>query len=302
MDPGELWAYRARQTDPLVEVQVLRVGTKRPARVLVRFVADESEGREEWVPPNRLKVLWDQAEGFRAREERWARVSSFGPDRQDAVWDAADHVVRLAFGDEVLFPYDDGGVLQIEDPTGVAASLGLELSHLVSHPASFSDGRALVVPWPVTELLATSAPRNARRSRRPCTAVPTGLAAMIGTSQSQKTVSSLTISTAGPCAPSCGSGVGPMQSTGLTNLGSSGSRSVGSGLSPRPPSMRCEHVARIKGRQPCSVSLGFRSKCCAPQCDLRSQSGGPQALRPRGMNLSRSDGLISGRTSRSSSG
>jgi hypothetical protein len=58
VEPGERWAYRARQVDELVEVRVLRLGTQKPARVLVRFVDDAFEGREEWVPPARLKVPW----------------------------------------------------------------------------------------------------------------------------------------------------------------------------------------------------------------------------------------------------
>ncbi|BAS11745.1 hypothetical protein AHiyo8_00480 [Arthrobacter sp. Hiyo8] len=51
MEPGESWAYRGRGVDPLVEVRVVRQGTQKPARVLVRFVSDEFEGKEEWVPP-----------------------------------------------------------------------------------------------------------------------------------------------------------------------------------------------------------------------------------------------------------
>ena len=53
--PEQRWAYRARQVDEFVEVSVVRLGTQRPARVLVRFVDDAFEGREEWVPPARLK-------------------------------------------------------------------------------------------------------------------------------------------------------------------------------------------------------------------------------------------------------
>jgi len=57
--PGESWAYRARSVDELVEVVVVRRGTQRPARVFVRFVDDRFEGRQEWVPPSRLKVRWE---------------------------------------------------------------------------------------------------------------------------------------------------------------------------------------------------------------------------------------------------
>ena len=43
---GETWAYRARSVDPLVQVFVMRIGSKRPVRVLIRFVDAESEGRD----------------------------------------------------------------------------------------------------------------------------------------------------------------------------------------------------------------------------------------------------------------
>lgn len=74
MKPGKSRAYRARQVDPLVDVSVVRLGAQKPARVLVRFVDDEFEGREDWVPPARLKVPWSEVEEYRAREERWNRL------------------------------------------------------------------------------------------------------------------------------------------------------------------------------------------------------------------------------------
>ena len=79
MDVNESWAYRARSMDELVEVRILRIGTNRPARVLVRFVAEVFEGREEWVPPGRLKVLWSAVEEFLANERRWAAVTDVSP-------------------------------------------------------------------------------------------------------------------------------------------------------------------------------------------------------------------------------
>jgi hypothetical protein len=57
-----------RQTDPLVEVEVMRIGTTRPARALARFVDDSFEGKQEWVPPARLKVPWVDVDRFRRRE------------------------------------------------------------------------------------------------------------------------------------------------------------------------------------------------------------------------------------------
>ena len=34
----------------------MRLRAQRPARLLLRFVDDRFEGRQEWVPPSRLKV------------------------------------------------------------------------------------------------------------------------------------------------------------------------------------------------------------------------------------------------------
>src|ERR1700690_4333525 len=68
---GELWAYRARGRDPLVQVAVVRLGVKAPQRVLVRFVDDVFEGLQDWVPPARLKVPWSVVDEYVARERRW---------------------------------------------------------------------------------------------------------------------------------------------------------------------------------------------------------------------------------------
>jgi hypothetical protein len=66
---GESWAYRARQ-----EAR----NAARPARVLVRFVDERFEGRQEWVPPARLKVPWAAVGVFREREARWDRIDKLG--------------------------------------------------------------------------------------------------------------------------------------------------------------------------------------------------------------------------------
>jgi len=76
---GEAWAYRARRGDPLVEVMVVRIGVRTPRRLLVRFVADEFEGRQDWVPPSRLKVPWRDLDAFIARELRWEGVAGESP-------------------------------------------------------------------------------------------------------------------------------------------------------------------------------------------------------------------------------
>lgn len=49
--------------------------------MLVRWVDESFEGRQEWVSPARLKVLWAEVDEFRPREARWDRVRSLG------IWD-----------------------------------------------------------------------------------------------------------------------------------------------------------------------------------------------------------------------
>mgnify|MGYP003606116134 CR=1 FL=1 len=105
---GTTWAYRARSKDSLVEILVLKHGTKRPARVLVRFVDPSFEGREEWVPPSRLKVPWVDVDAFRAEEARWDAVVSLSRDGDTTETDAAHRVFDLLF--QRTWPNCTGGI------------------------------------------------------------------------------------------------------------------------------------------------------------------------------------------------
>jgi hypothetical protein len=165
MEPGESWAYRARGVDPLVEVRVMRQGAQKPARLLVRFVADEFEGKEEWVPPARLKVLWSQAAEFAAREERWALVSAVGPDREDPREYAASEILEGYVDSELAtINYRDGASITIKEPEVLASRLGLRAEQLTDHPEAFIEDGAVIAPWPATELVArTVAEQNAEK-------------------------------------------------------------------------------------------------------------------------------------------
>lgn len=153
MEPGELWAYRARQVDPLVEVTVVRLGTQKPARVLVRFVDEEFEGREEWVPPARLKTLWAYVDAFRGREARWDALIDLGLPRDDPREYAAEHVFLEHISEsQAWFGYGrEGCAVHLVDPAALAGSLGLDLRQLTGHPASFVEEDVLIAPWPVAE-------------------------------------------------------------------------------------------------------------------------------------------------------
>jgi hypothetical protein len=158
MEPGDSWAYRARQVDPLVEVFVVRLGTQKPARVLVRFVDDEFEGREEWVPPARLKVPWSEVEEYRVREKRWDRLYATGLDRDDPREDAALQVLELLIGNEVAsIGYRQGGAISICQPEALANQLGLGVEQLTGHPDSFAEDGVVIAPWEVTELVVRTA-------------------------------------------------------------------------------------------------------------------------------------------------
>lgn len=158
MEPGESWAYRARQIDPLVEVSVVRLGTQKPARVLVRFVDDEFEGREDWVPPARLKILWNEVDEYRAREERWDRIYATGLDLDDPREDAAEEVLELLIDDEVAsIGYRRGGAISISQPQVLADQLGLQVEQLTGHPDSYIEDGVVIAPWEITELVVRTA-------------------------------------------------------------------------------------------------------------------------------------------------
>jgi hypothetical protein len=158
---GESWAYRARQSDELVQVTVLRLGSQRPARVLVQFVEDKFEGRQQWVPPARLKGLWENVGEFRQREDRWSRICEAGIPDDDPRVGAAEQVVELLLDDaQVEIMYREAGAARISDPDVLAATLDLDVAQITGHPLSFDEADTTIVPWEVTELIVTTAARR----------------------------------------------------------------------------------------------------------------------------------------------
>ncbi|MBP2322655.1 hypothetical protein JOF56_003040 [Kibdelosporangium banguiense] len=143
MEVGQEWAYRAKQRDPVVQVKVLRIGTNRPPRVLVRFVADQFEGREEWVPPARLKTLWSRVDDWLASEARWTAL-------HDASWRHGDDAELLAaelildgrssLGCVSIGGSSDNGILFINDLDALSAKLNLDASELTRDPLCIQSG------------------------------------------------------------------------------------------------------------------------------------------------------------------
>ncbi|WP_226360135.1 hypothetical protein [Pseudonocardia sp. ICBG1142] len=150
---GQHWAYRARSIDRVVEVEVLKIGTKRPPRIQVRFVDEAQEGREEWVSPARLKVLWEHAEAWQHSQDQWeaAREASDIVSRsteERAAWLVEEALPPL---EAIEFGFNrDVGLMYITDVEAVCRELGLTAEDL-QHPAAFETDDQLVVPWPITE-------------------------------------------------------------------------------------------------------------------------------------------------------
>ena len=144
--PGDRWAYRERGPDPLAEVAIVRAGVKSPPRVRVRWVDDEFEGREDWVPPDRLKVPWPDRETFRAWEERWRAVREPADDVPEPVRYAADQVIGLLIAPELATTgYNaQNGVIKIYDPHGLAAFLEIEIEELRSDGLAFEEDGTLI--------------------------------------------------------------------------------------------------------------------------------------------------------------
>lgn len=146
--PGEVWAYRARGVDPLTPVRVVRHGSQKPARVLVHYEDDAMEGREEWVPPARLKVPWDQAEDFKAEEARWAAVTTLSPRGDTTETRAAEAVIEDLVEFEVAYISGQHNLV-VRDVAALAEQSGLSVEDLTSHELSFENDGEVIAPWPV---------------------------------------------------------------------------------------------------------------------------------------------------------
>ena len=159
MEIGEVWAYRALRLDPLVAVEVLKNGTRKPARVLVRFVDAKFEGREQWVPPVRLKVLWSEVSEFMAGETRWEAITAESP-RDTPETNAAEIVFDLVVDEEMAVLEDAfrSPYLRVVNTQALADWLGWAPSDFRSHPATFEDETGdLIAPWPTALAVARSA-------------------------------------------------------------------------------------------------------------------------------------------------
>lgn len=155
---GEHWAYRARWSDPLDEVVVLRLGAKSPPRVLIRWVDDAFEGHQDWVPPARLKAPWSDVDGFRKHEHLWDEAIAVADGYPEAVRSAVDTAFTVLVDDRLatLGWNAEAGVARVHDAPALAASVNLPEQDL-REPASFVDEGDLIVPMSTALLIARAA-------------------------------------------------------------------------------------------------------------------------------------------------
>jgi len=136
VDIGEEWAYRARQQDEVTQVRIMRIGTNRPPRVLIRFMEDRFEGREEWVSPARLKTTWDKVDEWVADDQRWTAIRDASwRSREDPELRAAEMVLEVENLplDCISTGYNrDNGILFINNVAELSRVLGLDPTELTS--------------------------------------------------------------------------------------------------------------------------------------------------------------------------
>ncbi|WP_430336284.1 hypothetical protein [Rhodococcus sp. ACT016] len=124
----------------MVEVEVLKVGAQRPARVQIRWIGEEFEGKQEWVPPARLKVMWSGVDGFIADEARWKAVRELSPGRNgiedSVVWEIFDAGIDVDIAE--CGYNEDSGVIRIHDVARLSELLAIPEEELRADPRSQS--------------------------------------------------------------------------------------------------------------------------------------------------------------------
>ncbi|MFC1438024.1 hypothetical protein ABUW04_07110 [Streptacidiphilus sp. N1-10] len=152
MQVGEWWAYRvAPYVGPVSKVEILKEGTQRPLRVKVRFMAEKAEGREEWVPPARLRVPWERKTAWLEQQQRWADLISDGPLQEDVDLVAATLVFDTCPLQGVAslgWNWRKRGVLFVRDVPAFAALLEVPQEFFTNDPRSFTDDGTVIAPWP----------------------------------------------------------------------------------------------------------------------------------------------------------
>lgn len=146
--PTEHWAYRAKITDPLIEVEVIELdpSNKKSPRCVVEFLDGPAAGRREKVPAGRLKTPWADVDAFRQAEDDWARVES-DDDTVEAEVRAAWDVFEAFFGDKQVDVGIRVATATIARPDAVEEILGCSINDVIDGAeTAMIDGELVISP------------------------------------------------------------------------------------------------------------------------------------------------------------
>ncbi|RJT81955.1 hypothetical protein D6T63_04195 [Arthrobacter cheniae] len=149
LEEGQRYGYRQGAKGDFEQVEFVRQGRGRQAkRVLVRFLAEGQDQAEEWVPPQRLQVLWADVDQRRQDEANWAQLTAASPTASEGLVEAFGWAV-----DELLEPgvmeyaMDRNGVSLIYDVGALEQAIGCSVPH---SEHSYRSARGYFVPTDVT--------------------------------------------------------------------------------------------------------------------------------------------------------
>jgi hypothetical protein len=122
------------------------------------WVADEFEGRAEWVPTGRLKCLWSGLETFRAREARWDALLDASETGDSPGSSAASTVFDKLIDPRLAVMGWEGRctTVTIPDPEALAMFLDASTDSFASELSFIEDGW-LVAPWAIARSIAARA-------------------------------------------------------------------------------------------------------------------------------------------------
>lgn len=162
MEPGQIWAYRERSSDPncpFVSAEIVQFGPPRSQKVRVRWIGGEYPGLEAWIPRGRLCVEWEHAEAWLRDERLYEQVRVASLEALDSVEHRAALLVISVHPvpDGILPGYDrgDGASVRVRPWPSAVSDLAVDIEELAGAPLAFVDrDGTYCAPWPVTLRLA----------------------------------------------------------------------------------------------------------------------------------------------------
>ncbi len=159
-DPGEVWAYRLRDSAPSERVLVRALvpkKTRASSRIEVDFLDEDNlVVRTEQVPVGRLRVPWIEVGAFDQRMADWDRIDDtvLSDAEQGAMWTVFEKLIPEAVAETGWDSVRDH--LRIHAPHRLP-EVGIELPAITDQVEWFADGDDIVTSPTGAMLLAEAA-------------------------------------------------------------------------------------------------------------------------------------------------